>query len=108
MAIDAIPGDVEDAILEPFDGNVTGGEGAILDLGEGLDPVNAPALLGPESRGILHRARVHLLIFGLIDPGALCPFSADVINLLGHRFLRSMAWWFSSNSHHALLCCLST
>ena len=33
MPVDAVPGDVEDAVLEPFDRDVAGREGDVLDLG---------------------------------------------------------------------------
>ena len=84
MAIDAVPGDIEDAILEPFDRNFPGREGRVLDLGEGLHPADAPGLFRPESVRIADRTRVHLLVFGLIDKGAPGPFCGHVMNLLGH------------------------
>ena len=36
MPVDAVLGDIEDAILEPFDRDVAGREAGVLDLGEGL------------------------------------------------------------------------
>ena len=74
MAVDAVGGDVEHAVLEPFDRDVAGREGGVLDLGEGLDPVDALGLLGPESVGVADRARIHVAVFGLVDKGALGPF----------------------------------
>ena len=50
MAVDAVPGDVEDAVLEPFDRYIAGRKGRVLDLGERLDPADAFGLLGPERR----------------------------------------------------------
>jgi len=50
MPVDAIPGDVEDAVLEPFDRNIAGRERRVLDRGEGLDPADAFCLFGPENR----------------------------------------------------------
>ena len=41
MAVDAVPGDVEDAVLEPFDRDVAGRKRGILDLVERLDPAHA-------------------------------------------------------------------
>src|SRR3981081_4963049 len=87
MPIDAVPRDIEDAVLEPLDRNVAGGEGRVLDLGEGFDPADALSLFGPESVGIADRARVHLLVLGLIDPGALGPIRRHVVNLLRHYTL---------------------
>jgi len=48
MAVDAIGRDVELAVLEPFDRDVVVVERGVLDLGEGLDPVDALAVLAPE------------------------------------------------------------
>src|SRR6266478_580863 len=73
MAVDAVPGDVEDAVLEPFDRNIAGRERRVLDLGEGLHPADALGLFGPEAVGVADRAGIHVLIPGLIDPGALGP-----------------------------------
>src|SRR5207253_10491116 len=84
MAVDAVPRDIEDAVLEPFDRNVPGREGCVLDLGERLHPADALGLLGPEPVGILDRACIHLLVLGLICPGALGPFRRYIINFLGH------------------------
>src|SRR5229473_4914749 len=86
MPIDAVPGDIEDAVFEPFDRNVAGREGGVLDLGEGLHPADALGLFGPEPVGIADRARIHLLVLGLIDPGALGPIRRHVVNLLGHLY----------------------
>src|ERR1700676_2915172 len=52
MAVDAIPGDIEDAVLEPFDRDVAGSKGRVLDLGKRLDPAYALALFGPEAVGV--------------------------------------------------------
>ena len=85
MPVDAVPGDVEHAVLEPFDRDLAGREGGVLDLGEGLDPVDALGLFGPEAVGIADRARIHFAVLGLVDKGALGPFRGHVVNLLGHR-----------------------
>ena len=84
MPVDAVPGDVEDAVLEPFDGNVAGSERRVLNLGEGFHPVDAPGLFGPKSTGIADRARIHLAVLGLIDPCALGPFRRHIVDFLGH------------------------
>src|ERR1700677_1142231 len=91
MPVDAIPGDVEDAVLEPFDRNVAGRERRILDLAERLDPADALGLFGPESVGIAYRVRIHLLVPGLIDPGAAGPLCRHVVDLLGHHILHFAA-----------------
>ena len=91
MAVDAVPGDVEHAVLEPFDRDIAGREGGVLDLGEGLDPVDALGLLGPEAVGVLDRARIHVAVLVLVDKGALGPFRGYVVNLVGHRFPSSLA-----------------
>ena len=90
MAVDAVPGDVEDAVLEPFDRDVAGREGDVLDLGEGLHPADALGLLGPEAVGIADRARIHLLVLGVVDIGALGPIRGHVVNFLGHHSLHSL------------------
>src|SRR5579863_9767982 len=84
MPVDAIPGDVEHAVLEPFDRNVAGREGGVLDLGERLHPADALSLFGPETVGVADRARIHFAVFGIIDPGARGPIGRYVVNFLGH------------------------
>ena len=59
VAVDAVGGDVELAVLEPSDRDVVVGEGGVLDPGVGLDPVEPPAVLAPEGVGIGDRGRVH-------------------------------------------------
>src|SRR5258708_5974337 len=58
MPVDAIPGDIEDAVLEPFDRNVAGSERRVLDLGEGLHPVDALGLFRPETIAVPGRGRI--------------------------------------------------
>ena len=86
MAVDAVPGGVQDAVLEPFDRDVAGGEGDVLDLVEGLHPVDAPGLFGPEAIGVGDRAGIHFAVFGVIDIGALGPIGGYVVNFLGHPY----------------------
>ncbi len=85
MPVDAVVGDVELAVLEPFDRDVVGSEGGVLDLAERLDPVDALGLFGPEAVRVLERARIHFLVFRLVDEGALGPGRRNVIDLVGHR-----------------------
>ncbi len=89
MPVDAVPGDVEDAVLEPFDRDVPGRVGDVLDLVERLDPVDAPGLFAPEAVGILDRAVIHLAVLGVVDKGALGPFRGHIVDLLGHLSLHS-------------------
>jgi hypothetical protein len=84
MPIDAVVGGVEDAVLEPFDRDVAGAEGAVLDLGRRLVPVQALGLLGPEAIRVLERARVHLLVLVGVDIGAFLPLRWNIVDLLGH------------------------
>src|ERR1700676_1761576 len=84
VAVDAVPGDVEDAVLEPFDRYLAGCERGVLDLGEGLHPADPLGLFGPEGVGIADRAGIHLAVLGFVDKGALGPFRGHVVNLLGH------------------------
>ena len=74
MAVDAIGADVERAVLVPADMEILGVVGDVLDLGVGLDPVEALALLAPEGDGIGDRGLVEIAIFGIVDIGALGPF----------------------------------
>src|SRR5690606_7543212 len=53
VAVDAIVGNIGNAVLIPFDGHVTV-EIGVLDLGEGLEPVDAPAVLCPEAVRVAH------------------------------------------------------
>src|SRR4051794_39734835 len=84
MAVDTVPGDIENAILEPFDRNVSGRKRRVLDLGERLHPADALGLLGPEPVGIADRTGVHLLVLGLVDKGAFGPFRGYIVDFLGH------------------------
>ena len=87
MAVDAVVGSVENAILEPFDGNLAGLERGVFDLGERLDPVEAFRRLAPEPVRVLDRARVHVVVLRLIDIGALGPIWRDWMDRLGHCLL---------------------
>ena len=84
MAVDAVIGGVQDAVLEPFDRDIARRVGGVLDLAEGLDPVDALGLLGPELVRVGDRGRVHLLVLGVVEEGALLPFRRDVVDFLGH------------------------
>src|SRR5829696_2741708 len=86
MAVDAVPCGVQDAILEPFDRDVAGGEGDVLDLVEGFHPVDALGLLGPEAIGVRDRTGIHFAVFGVVDIGAFGPIGGYVVNLVGHLY----------------------
>ena len=86
MAVDAVVGGVGDAVLEPFDRDVAGTEGRVLDLGRRPIPMDALGLLGPEPVRVLERARVHLLVLGLVDKAALLPLRRNIVHLVRHRF----------------------
>ncbi len=87
MPVDAIIGDVGDAVLEPLDRHVVRVEARVLDLGVGREPVDPLAVFAPESVRVLYRAAVHLLVFGFVDPGALGPIGGDFINVVLHGLL---------------------
>ena len=84
MAVDAVVGDVGRAVLEPFDRDVGLVEGGVLDLAERLGPVDALGLLRPRTRRVGERAPVHLLVFGVVDEGALLPLGGHFVNLVRH------------------------
>ena len=85
MAVDAVGADVERAVLVPLDGDVVGRVGGVLDLGVGLDPVDALADLAPEPVGVLDRALVHRQVLLVVDPGAARPLGGYVVDLVRHR-----------------------
>ena len=85
VTVDAIMGDVEDAVLEPFDRDVAARERDVLDFRRRLHPVDTLGLLGPEGVRFRDRAGVRLLVLRLIDPGALSPFCGDVVYFLEMR-----------------------
>ena len=47
-------------------------------------PIDALALLGPEAVRVLDRARVHLLVFGVVEIGARLPLRRHLVDLAGH------------------------
>src|SRR6478735_2345593 len=71
MTVDTVVAGVQRAILEPFDRNIGWPESGILDLGEGVHPIDALGLLRPKTIRILNRVRVHILILGVINVSAL-------------------------------------
>jgi hypothetical protein len=82
VPVQAVGGDVELAIFEPFDGDVTGIVGAVLDLGVGGHPVEDLALFSPEGVWILHRGLIHGLIASLVQQGVLADVGFDRVDLV--------------------------
>jgi hypothetical protein len=87
VAIDAIGGDVELAVLEPADVEVALVERGVLDPGRSHDPVEPLRLAFPEGVGIGRGLGIHPVIGGGIDQGVLRPFRGDGIAGLGHLAL---------------------
>jgi hypothetical protein len=87
MPVDAVVGDVGDAVLEPFDRDVVRIVRAVLDLRRRLVPVEALGLLGPEAVRILDRTVVHLLVLRLVGMGARRPLRRHVVDLVRHPWL---------------------
>ena len=88
VPVDAVVGDVGDAVLVPLDRDVAGVVD-VLDLGRCLVPVEALGLVLPERARVRDRALVHFEVAGLVDEGALLPLGRNVVNLVGHRFLHA-------------------
>ena len=84
VPVDAVGRDVERAVLVPFDRDVVGRVGGVLDLGVGLDPVDALAHLAPEPVRVLDRALVHRQILLVVDPGPGRPLGGYVVDLVRH------------------------
>ncbi len=82
MAIDAVGGDVEGAVLVPFDRDVVGCKAGILHPRIGLDPVDAAAVLAPESFRIGDTSLVHGEVGLVVDPRAFGELPGDVVDLL--------------------------
>ncbi len=62
MTVDAIGRDIQNTILEPLDVDIAWFETGVLDLCEGLYPVNALRFLGPEPLGVGHRSGIQVFI----------------------------------------------
>src|SRR5258708_5422033 len=88
MAGDAVGRDVQHAVMEPTDADITGIADAAPRAGTiGLDPVDTFAVLAPEFGRVVDRSVVHRLVLGFIDIGALGPIRADGDHLIAHGFL---------------------
>ncbi|MNR16277.1 hypothetical protein D3C85_1328690 [compost metagenome] len=66
VAVEAVIGNVKGAVGEPLDIDMVVIERRLLDLGKGLDPVNALGLLAPETVRVDHRLLVHGLVGCLV------------------------------------------
>src|SRR4029077_16918458 len=87
MAVDAVVGDVGDAVLEPFDRDVVRTERGVLDFARRAVPVDALRLFGPETVRVLQRALVHRAVLRVVHIGARFPFSGYRMDLVGHSLL---------------------
>src|SRR3712207_4617768 len=85
VAVDAVVGDVRGPVLEPADRDLSRTEGGVLDLGEGAEPVDAPAVLVPEALRVGDRPLVHRPVLRLVDEGAARPLRRHGIELLLDR-----------------------
>src|SRR5262249_54312223 len=91
MPVDAIVGDVGDAVLVPFDRYMLWIVGGVLDLARWLVPVDALGLIGPEPIRVLDRALIHGAVVAVLDVGAAKPIGRNVIQLVRHRFVLLLA-----------------
>ena len=91
VPIQTVGRSIERAVLEPADVDVVPGERDILDLGVGLDPVDALAFASPEAFGILDGFLVHRVVFGALSVGIrghLLVRPIHAVMLVQHSFLR--------------------
>ena len=84
MPVDAVIGDVGDAVLEPADRDVAGAEIGVLDPGRGGEPVDALGFLGPEGVRVPDGSLVLRAIAGIVQIGAVAPLGRNVVDLLFH------------------------
>ena len=66
MPVDTVGRDIQAAIFEPFDADVSRRVTDILNLGVWLDPINPLTMLAPKPFWIVDRLGVHLIVFRLI------------------------------------------
>ncbi|MNC28859.1 hypothetical protein D3C75_770840 [compost metagenome] len=69
MTVEAVVGNVQGAVGEPFDVDMVIVEGGLLHRGERLDPVEALGLLAPEAVRVDDRLLVHGLVGRLVGQG---------------------------------------
>jgi S1-C subfamily serine protease len=63
MAVDAVGGDIERAILIPFDRHIARRIASVFDLCVRGHPVEALALFAPKGIGIVNRTLIHFLVY---------------------------------------------
>ncbi|MOA12887.1 hypothetical protein D3C78_1329120 [compost metagenome] len=69
MTVEAVVGNVQRAVGEPFDVDMVIVEGRLFHRGERLDPVEALGLLAPEAVRVDDRLLVHGLVGRLVGQG---------------------------------------
>ena len=69
VTVDAVCGDIEGSVLEPFDVDIAGLKGDVFHFGEGFDPVQTLAVLGPEGVWVVYGCGIHLVVFGGVNVG---------------------------------------
>ena len=87
VAVDAVVGGVGGAVLVPADRHLARPEAGVLDPGERAEPVDAPALLGPEGLRVLDRVPVLRLVSGGVEIGPAAPIRRNVVDLVLHGVL---------------------
>src|SRR5579885_1351055 len=89
MAVDAVIGGVEKAVLEPFNRDIVARKGGVLDLCEWFHPVQPLGLLAPKAVRIGERLRIHFLVLGVVNEGALAPLGGHFVNFIRHLLLHA-------------------
>src|SRR5690606_5886243 len=74
------------AVLIPLDGDVAL-EAGVLDLGEGLEPVDAPSVLCPEAVRIAHALLIPFEIGCVVDERVSLCLGKNRVKLFRHDFL---------------------
>ena len=80
VPVDAIVGNVELPVLEPFDRDLAGERG-VLDLLVGLEPVDALAVLAPELVRVPDAVGVPFEVSLVVDQRVLLPSRLDAMNV---------------------------
>ena len=106
MPVDAIVGDIGQPVLEPFDRDLALERG-VLDLGVGLEPVDALAVLAPELVRVLDALGVPFEIGVVVDQRALLPRRLNLVNVHFRHFLalppdHACAMWPAPPCRHLL------
>ena len=86
VAVDTVIGNVGNAVLIPFDGYVAV-EIGVLDLGEGLEPVDAPSVLCPKAVRVAHAFLIPFEIGCVVDERVSLCLGKDRVKLFRHDFL---------------------